>query len=340
MDLLVVGAGIAGLACAGRAAELGMRPLVLERSHGVGGRCATRRVEGQAVDHGLPFLHGSHPEFLRALDSVAATALLGWPERVRGRGTACHPAALSPRDLKRAFAEGLTAFPKHLRRGLDVRLQTRVEGLDLTGERPVLHLAGGDRLTAQRVVLALACEQATALLRDVLSDAGAEVAAMGRLLAMIGTVPCCTVLAGYPLEVEAPPWDVWYPEDSKVVQVLSHDSSKRVGPRFRVLVLQAHARWSRARTEVAPASWTEELLAEAARLAGDWAGRPLWVQAHLWRHGRLDPDGELALPVSIPLGKGARLGLAGELFHPGGGAQAAYLSGRALADRLAGEEAA
>lgn len=333
----MVGAGIAGLACARRAAELGMRPLVIERSRGVGGRCATRRVEGQAVDHGLPFLHGSHPEFLRALDAVPATALHGWPERVRGRGTACHPAALSPRDLKRAFADGLTAFPKHLGRGLDVRLETRVEALDLRGERPVLRLSGGDRLTAERVVLALACEQAAALLAG---DAGAEVAAMARLLAMIGTVPCCTLLAGYPLEVEAPSWDVWYPEDSKIVQVLSHDSSKRAGPRFRVLVLQAHARWSRDRAEVPPASWAQELLAEAARLAGDWAGRPLWTQAHLWRHGRVDPDGELALPVSIPLGKGARLGLAGELFHPGGGAQAAYLSGRALADRLAGEEAA
>ena len=189
-------------------------------------------------------------------------------------------------------------------------------------------------------MLALACEQAAALLASVPGDAGAEVAAMARLLAMIGTVPCCTLLAGYPLEVEAPSWDVWYPEDSKIVQVLSHDSSKRAGPRFRVLVLQAHARWSRDRTEVPPASWAEELLAEAARLAGVWAGRPLWTQAHLWRHGRVDPDGELALPVSIALGKGARLGLAGELFHPGGGAQAAYLSGRALADRLAGEEAA
>ena len=55
---------------------------------------------------------------------------------------------------------------------------------------------------------------------------------------------------------------------------------------------------------------------------------------HLWRHGRTASAGELTAPMAIPV-RGGRLGLAGELFHPGGGAQAAYLSGRALAERLA-----
>ena len=333
-DLLVVGAGIAGLACARRASELGLRPLVLDRARGVGGRCATRRVEDQPVDHGLTFLHGSDPDFQAALAEVDAKALPGWPERVRGRGTPCHPATLPPRDWKVAFAEGVSVFPKSLARGLDLRLGTRVEKLELSGPRPGVYLAGGERVEAARVALTLAGDQAAALLQSG-GDAGPEVAAIARLLHMIGTLPCCTVLAGYSLEVEAPAFDVWYPEGSTTLQVLAHDSAKRVAPRFRVLVLQAHARWSRENLHVAPEKWAAELLDEAGRLAGDWARRPLWSQPHLWRYARVERDGELAAPVAIPCGEGGRVGLAGELFHAGGGAQAAYLSGRALAERLA-----
>jgi phytoene dehydrogenase-like protein len=49
---VIVGAGIAGLACARELASCGREAVVLERSRGVGGRCATRRVNGQPVDHG------------------------------------------------------------------------------------------------------------------------------------------------------------------------------------------------------------------------------------------------------------------------------------------------
>jgi renalase len=324
-DLIVVGAGIAGLACAQRAAELGLAPLVLDKSRGVGGRCATRRVEGQPVDHGLAFLHGSDPAFLAALDGVEATALPGWPERVRGRGTPCHPATQSPRDRKLAFVEGVSAFPKHLARGLEVRREARVARLDHG-----VVLEDGVRLAAPLVAVTLPCEQARELLRTA-PDGGEETAAVARLLEMMGTLPCCTVLAGYPLEGEAPAFDLWYPEDSTTIQVLSHDSAKRAAPRFRVLVIQAHARWSRTHQDMPVERWASELLAEAARLAGDWVRRPLWSQAHLWRHGRTETAGDLVSPVVLPGG----LGLAGELFHPGGGAQAAYLSGRARAERLA-----
>lgn len=328
-DLLVVGAGIAGLSCAQRAAELGLRPLVVERSRGVGGRCATRRVEGQSVDHGLTFLHGSDPTFLSALDGVDATSLAGWPERVRGRGTPCHPTTLSPRDRRLAYAEGISAFPKHLARGLEVRTGARVERL----ERGSVVLEGGERLGAPLVAITLPCEEARSLLGTV-GDDGAELAAILRLLDMMATLPCCTVLAGFSMDAEIPPFDLWYPDDSLTIQVISHDSTKRPAPRFRVLVIQAHARWSRAHLDQPEESWRAKLLEEAGRIAGDWARRPLWSQAHLWRHGRTESAGDLVAPVVLPGG----LGLAGELFHVGGGAQAAYLSGRALAQRLADGE--
>src|SRR5512139_3416646 len=125
-SVVVVGAGISGLACARELASAGRPVVVLERARGVGGRCATRRVEGQPVDFGVAFLHGRDPEFLAALERVPATRLDGWPVAISGAGRPCQPDAFSPGERRLAWAEGVSAFPKQLAAGLDVRLRTAV----------------------------------------------------------------------------------------------------------------------------------------------------------------------------------------------------------------------
>jgi hypothetical protein len=167
-----------------------------------------------------------------------------------------------------------------------------------------------------------------------MDPAGEEMAGLVRMLRMMSTVPCLALLAGYPREAPAPSWDVSYPEDSPVLQLVSHDSAKRAVPRFHCLVFQARPRWSRDRLEAAPEAWSAEILKEAKRRLGPWAGRPSWAQAHRWRYARLETGNELAGPVLCRLEGGARLGLAGEVFAPGGGVEAAWASGRRLGWRI------
>ncbi|MFM7290648.1 MAG: FAD-dependent oxidoreductase, partial [Planctomycetia bacterium] len=54
-DVVVVGAGIAGLAAATELVAGGRRVVVLEKSRGVGGRMASRRVGEAVCDHGAQF---------------------------------------------------------------------------------------------------------------------------------------------------------------------------------------------------------------------------------------------------------------------------------------------
>lgn len=59
-DITVVGAGIAGLTCAQQLKSAGYSVVILEKSRGVGGRCATRQVQGQSdlkIDHGVRYLN-------------------------------------------------------------------------------------------------------------------------------------------------------------------------------------------------------------------------------------------------------------------------------------------
>jgi hypothetical protein len=333
--VLIVGAGVSGLACARVLAAAGRPVVVLERARGVGGRCATRRLEGQPLDHGVAFLHGRDPEFLAALRAVPATPLPEWPARISGSGRPCQPDAFAPGERRLSFAEGVSAFPKHLAAGLDVRLEVEVVGLEATGAAVRVSAASGESLAAGTVVLALAAEQALRLLSAV-PGAPPPLASACALLRLSRSLPCLSLLALYPAGAPAPDWDVCYPEGSRVLQLLSHDSSKRRAPARLALVLQAHPAWSRAHLE--DAGWPDAVLAEAARLLGPWAARPAARHAHRWRHARNDRSAELAGPMLLSLPGGGRLGLCGDRFAPGGGVEAAWRSGRMMAGRiLAGE---
>ena len=70
-DVVIVGAGLAGLACALRLHEAGAGVRVLEASDGVGGRVRTDVVEGFRLDRGFQVLLTAYPETRRVLDYAA-----------------------------------------------------------------------------------------------------------------------------------------------------------------------------------------------------------------------------------------------------------------------------
>ena len=304
---------------------------MLDKSRGVGGRAATRRIDGQPVDHGLAFYHGSHPEFLEALEQVdEATLVRGWPAAIEGSGRACNPSAFRPGHRRLAYAEGLTAFPKHLAKGLDVRGEHAVEGIELHEGELELHLADGGVLVTDTLVVALPVDQMMAL---AVKSALPELERLRPLFNGFSSEPCLTAIAGYPLEASVPEWHIAYPESSEAIVLASHDSTKRVEPRFHAFVFQGRPKFSREYLEAEPDVWRAALLDEASALFGDWAGSPSFVQTHRWRFARAQPT-TLTEPVLVTLSGGARIGLTGELFSPGGGVEAAWLAGRALARRL------
>ncbi|MET7618157.1 NAD(P)/FAD-dependent oxidoreductase [Streptomyces sp. NPDC005408] len=103
-DVVVIGAGISGLACATRLHEAGLRVTVLEARERVGGRIRTHRPAdgGPPVELGAQVVHGEHnpvhalmgPELMEAVPR-AVTA------RVVSEGAA-HPMAVLARPGRRA----------------------------------------------------------------------------------------------------------------------------------------------------------------------------------------------------------------------------------------------
>jgi phytoene dehydrogenase-like protein len=67
-DVVVVGAGLAGLTAADRLTRAGLEVLVVESSDEVGGRVRTDRVDGFLLDRGFQVLNTSYPAARRILD--------------------------------------------------------------------------------------------------------------------------------------------------------------------------------------------------------------------------------------------------------------------------------
>ncbi len=55
-DIIIIGAGLTGLVMAKKLKQSGKECLILEKSRGLGGRVATRRIDEMGLDHGAAFL--------------------------------------------------------------------------------------------------------------------------------------------------------------------------------------------------------------------------------------------------------------------------------------------
>ena len=74
-NVLIVGAGLAGLACARRLTNAGLACTVLEASDGVGGRVRTDRVEGFQLDRGFQVFLAGYPEARETLNYPALSLM-------------------------------------------------------------------------------------------------------------------------------------------------------------------------------------------------------------------------------------------------------------------------
>ncbi len=126
-DVVIVGAGLAGLACAQDLTRAGVSCTVLEASDGVGGRVRTDAVDGYLLDRGFQILLTAYPEVQQRLDLPALDVCLFEPGAAIRRGGRFHRVSdplRRPRQLVGTAAAPIGSLAdkaKLLRLVLDVR---------------------------------------------------------------------------------------------------------------------------------------------------------------------------------------------------------------------------
>jgi monoamine oxidase len=69
-DVIIIGAGMAGLTAARALAEAGLKVLVIEAQDRIGGRIWTKHIGDEAIELGAEFIHGRPPELWALIDEA------------------------------------------------------------------------------------------------------------------------------------------------------------------------------------------------------------------------------------------------------------------------------
>lgn len=276
-DVAIIGAGMAGLACAQQLRQAGYNVLILEKSRGLGGRIATRRLHDTLADHGTCYLKPEGKLMQQFVQLLCDRHILQiWGENSEFRYVA--PA-------------GMNAIAKFLGQGLEVWRSQRVQAIalndncwQLTLESAVPNTTANQpsEIAAKAVVVAIPAPQALTILQPL-----TELATVCDRLRCVEFNSCLSVIAGYPIQSEPKPdWQAVRFADNPDLAWIGWDSSKRREKSgYEVFVVQSSAEFARHYLEtqdLQPAGY--ELLIKAAECLLPWLAQPEWMQVHRWRY--------------------------------------------------------
>ncbi len=339
-NLAVIGAGLAGASCAASLRQAGQQVTLFDKSRGIGGRMATRRVQwtgadGQPrraeFDHGAQLFSATQPRFKAMLARAAVAGVVApWPARVHAN----FPAAQRRADQWVA-TPAMPSLCRHLIGDVSVQLGQQVNRLqrDTDGWR-VLTADGVAHGPFDQVLLALPPAQAAVLLAGHHDDWADH-------LSEVRMQPCWTLMAATD-DVDWP-WDAAEPASGPLAWVARNDRKPGRGamPGTALWVAHATPAWSAAQLEADPET-VAALLSRALQALLPSGSQTHWQYraVHRWRYAALDASLPAAMKAEDCWWDGERgLGVCGD-FMAGGGIQAAWRSGDELADTLlAGLEA-
>ena len=276
-QIAIIGAGIAGLACARKLAQAGVHAVMFDKGRGIGGRVATRRSGDLRFDHGAPYVTATGGDFDTCLSGLIGTGHAApWVDDKGNAFTVGKP--------------GMSGIAKGLAVGLDVRLGTQITAIhaDQAGWR----LQYDDtQYVASHVVVTVPQPQVA----GILGGAHPLVAK----ITDINMVPSLTLMAA----VSGPVPPVCANGSGDLLALITRDCSKPNRPQNEGSSWVAHAgiEFSMAhlemdRTDIA--LLMVPLLCERLDIATD---RVTHAVAHRWRYARV--SNTLGQPfASIPSG--------------------------------------
>lgn len=321
-DVCVIGAGWSGLSAATALRAAGLDVVVVEKARGPGGRCATRRQDGFAFDHGGQYFTARSAEFVAAVNSWKRQRLVApWEPHIRVFGL--RPAVGKPSPAERLVGvPGMNAVLKHLAGSVNCRFGWRAERLAREGAGWIIHGAeASGRIQAGHLLITAPPRQTAELLDGHSSLAGR--------LAKVPMSPCWALMLGFSARLDAG-FEAAFDNEGPLSWLARNSSKPDRGA--EAWVVHASARWSESRLEESNENVASALLEAFRERVPSAAGiSPQLISVHRWRYA-LAPE---PLNEACLHDKACALVVAGD-WCAGNRIEGAWLSGQAAAQTLLG----
>lgn len=324
MDVVIVGAGMAGLSAARELQRRGRSVVILDKGRGIGGRMATRRFGGARFDTGAQFFSVRSRPFR---------------ELLKGELLPVGAAEIWYRKNDEPYYRGapsMTAVPKLMAEGVEIRTSARVASVEAAARGWRLTLNGEEKpITGSSLLLTPPAPQTLELLSPVAERLDPEIL---DLLGSISYDPSLALLLL--LEGGSPVPEPGYhrPAGSQTLYWIADNRKKGVSPEEAGAAVTIHATpsYSRRRYEEKEEEVVEELLGAFRELYGEESGGGWSVRAtqlKKWRYARPTnptPERSYLLTADSKLPPAV---VAGDAFG-GPRVEGAFLSGLAAAELL------
>lgn len=281
-DIAVIGAGMAGLACAQQLNQAGYSVVVVEKSRGLGGRVATRRLHGTIADHGACFLKPKDEFSSQFVESLRQRDILRvWEGEFIEESRNASP------QLRYVAPAGMSTVAKPLAEGLNVILNQRVIAINPTlNHQWCLQLsANNEIITTKALVIAIPAPQALELLESL--ENNSLDSEFIQQLRSVEFIPSISVMAGYATTSQPlPRWQAFTPEQDPILGWIGFDSNKRLDASQPVFVVQSSANFAEKNIDIEDLQPVgKKMLQTAAQLTElPWLENPEWLQVHRWRY--------------------------------------------------------
>lgn len=299
----IIGAGIAGLACARRLRDAGLDLEIFDKGRKAGGRASTRYVtSGIQFDHGAQYFTARSPAFNSVLENMLSSgAAARWDDGSEKPHFVGIP--------------GMNSLAGYLGRDLDIRQSTEVAAIRRTRDGWAVD-TGADKRQFDVVVITIPVPQIIGLL--------GQTSPLPRAVEGVSYEPCLTLMAA--LEPISAPSFVTRADAEDPLAWIANDSSKPNRGTEACWVAQANPLWSAEHLDTDHDAIAQMMLPMLCDRLSITRAKVRYAAAHRWRYAK----------VSQPLGEPFIRHTSGTLYAGGDwclGArlEAAWTSGHCIA---------
>lgn len=317
-SVIVIGAGICGLLAATLLQRAGRDVLVIDKGRQVGGRMATRRIDGAVFDHGAQYFTAKDARFQSWVSQWQQDGLVEvWHH---GEGNTGHPRYVCPK--------GMTSIARHLAESLQVQRGERVTELKQTGTSWSVYTDNNQSYSCEALVLTPPVPQSLALLGDEVNRlnntdrTALESLRYARSLALLVSLPCASEL---PVPGYASP-------DNSVLAWIADNRLKGVSPRH-ALTLHATESYSLEAYDCEDDEIAQTMLDAATQYIPVQCSMESLMETSMVKRWRFAKPETRWHENSAEFSEIPRVWFAGDAFHSGR-VEGAAISGLVVAERI------